>query len=575
MRILPESIRGRVAMLIVAISLPLLGVLLWGFISQVNRQRAEARHLALRIARSVASDIRDSNQRARALLLRMSQRPKVQQANSLDCDPLFSIVDFFPQYLNLVLYDVHGSVMCSASPAQNDAAYWTAAAPLVANAIRTYTPANDTVVVASLDRWVFVTLQPVVANGRTVGILSLAQYLDLTTEPYPRGTIITVSDMNRRILARSADGRRWMGKVGNPTPSTRTATQADEGRLETVGIDGIARQYGFKHVRTLPWRVFVGLPSSVAMAGSRNFLARGLILGAIVLALVTLLAVRITRTIERPLAALTTTVKRAAEPGFSEHVPIEGPREIQVVAQAFNGMITSRTATEKALVESTAQLEALSEKLLDVQEEERTRIAREIHDELGQLLTALNMDIGGLIASADLNVEQRLMAKRIRQALAETLSSVQRISTELRPAILDDFGLIAAMEQEAEKFEERTGIECDLSAPPEMAAMHSEVDAAIFRIVQEAMTNVARHSDGTRVEIRLRYRDDDLCVDIRDNGRGIPDHAIHDRHSIGLIGMRERARRIGGTLEVEGVPGHGTIVSLRVPIPPVAAQAHA
>src|SRR5436190_2178561 len=123
MRILPQSIRARVVMLIVAISLPLIGVLLWGFIAEVNRQHAEAQDLALRIARSVASDIRDSNSRAGALLTRMARRSKIQRADPGDCDSLFSITEFFPQYPNLVLYDLNSTILCSATPTPEDVPY--------------------------------------------------------------------------------------------------------------------------------------------------------------------------------------------------------------------------------------------------------------------------------------------------------------------------------------------------------------------------------------------------------------------------------------------------------------------
>jgi signal transduction histidine kinase len=353
------------------------------------------------------------------------------------------------------------------------------------------------------------------------------------------------------------------------------ATTAMEGRLESVGIDNVERQYGFRRLRSHPWRVFVGIPTSAVMAGVRRFLTRGFIVGGIMLGLVGLLAFQIIRTIERPLAVLARTVKHVTQPGTTEQVPIDGPREIQELGTAFNDMVATRTAAEAALLESTGQLEALSRKLLEVQEEERSRIAREIHDELGQLLTALNMDIGGLLGSVELSPEQRTMGKRIRQALAETLSSVQRISAELRPAILDDFGLLAAVELEMEKFEQRTGVECRLSTVAPLDPLGTEVEAAIFRIVQEAMTNIARHSNASRLEITVRIDKGTLIVAVRDDGRGISEAAIQDRASIGLIGMRERARSIGGTLEVSRLAEHGTRVVLTLPVPRDAAVAHA
>jgi signal transduction histidine kinase len=569
MRLLPESIRGRVVMLAVAIGLPLIGVLVWGFAEEVNRQQVEARDLALRISRTIARDIEESNARAHILLEKIARRQRLKSPSAEDCEAMFAIVDVFSQYPDLVLFDADARVVCSAQVAAADVPYTTAAETVIVRAVQANAIGDDKpLMIYALDRWIYVVFQPVIRNGTRTGVLALMQYVDLSTDAYPAGTVITIADKDRRIVARSAEAEKYIGKVGtnlNPTP-----WELDESRREAPGIDGVLRQYGMKRVRAVPWRVSVGLPSSAVMAGVRSFLIRGAIVGAIILTLVTIFAVRLTRTIEQPLAILARTVKRAAAPGTSEQVLIEGPREVQVVAEAFNETIRTRAEAEAALVQSTLRLEALSEKLLEVQEEERSRIAREIHDELGQLLTALNMDIGGLLASATLSVEHRAMAKRIRQALGETLSSVQRISAELRPAALDDFGLVAAIELELDKFEQRTGIECDLSVPATFASLGSDVDAAIFRIVQEAMTNVARHSHATRVEVRLRLREDELLVEIRDDGRGISDSAMQDRGSIGLIGMRERARRIGARLDIEGIAGHGTIVSLRLPVPHAA-----
>ena len=567
MHILPESIRGRVIFLTLAVALPLIGVLAWGFVEEANRQHGDAQDQALRIARVIANDIDESHARARTLLERMAQRAAIQTPRPDNCDSLFAIVDFFPQYPNLMLYDPNGRVVCQANPPRVDAVYSNASEEAISRVVRTRTAKRDEpVVVAANDRWVLVTFEPVSFSGRQTGVLALLQYLDLNVDPYPPATVISVSNEQRRILARSRDPEKWVGKIGRPTAAMVAATTATEGRIQSVGIDNVERQYGFRQLRTLPWRVFVGIPTAAAMAGVRRFLIHGFVIGGIMLALVAILATQIIRTIERPLAVLARTVKLVAQPGTTDQVPIDGPREIQELGAAFNEMVTTRSAAEAALFQSTEQLEGLSRKLLGIQEDERSRIAREIHDELGQLLTALNMDIGGLLASVQLTEEQRAMGKRIRQALAETLSSVQRISAELRPAILDDFGLVAAIELELEKFEQRTGVECRLSTVGPLEPLGSDVEGAIFRIVQEAMTNVARHSNASRLEVTVRTDKGKLVVAIRDDGRGITESAINARGSIGLIGMRERARSIGGTLEVSRLAEHGTRVALTLPV---------
>jgi signal transduction histidine kinase len=200
-----------------------------------------------------------------------------------------------------------------------------------------------------------------------------------------------------------------------------------------------------------------------------------------------------------------------------------------------------------------------------VQEAERSRIARELHDDLGQSLTALKMDIIGLLAKTEQQYGRSPIANRILRTLDSMVTSVQRISSELRPSILDDLGLVPALESEASMFEDRTGIECELSLPPD-ARIEAHCATAIYRIVQEALTNVARHSNASRVEIRLRERTDELLLEIRDDGRGVTIGEVGDSRSLGLLGIRERADLVGGTVHFEGVSGRGTIVSVRIPV---------
>ena len=208
----------------------------------------------------------------------------------------------------------------------------------------------------------------------------------------------------------------------------------------------------------------------------------------------------------------------------------------------------------------------LSKRLLEVQEEERTRIAREIHDDLGQRLTALKIDVGGLIQAMPAQAELEPVIGRIRGALDDIVKATHRLAAELRPPALDDFGFLAALESDIRAFEERTGIECELSLPSGPLPMASDVETAAYRIVQEAMTNVARHANATRIEIRMRTRGNEMLVDVRDDGRGITADDLRRRAGLGLVGMRERARQIGATVDVEGVDGKGTIVSLRIPL---------
>ena len=558
-----QTIRARLVALVLAVALPLFGVLVWVFWAEIARVHNSARDLALRIAISIASDVRDANQRPRSLLQQMAQRPKIQHAVRGDCDSYFGIVDFYPQYLNLLQFDPAGNLVCSSTPAAADARYSSIADPLIKARVRQTHGRNiDTMVIPAKGKWILVLFQPL-GNGQ----LALEEYLDLDVRPYPTGTVVTVVDGHGKVIARSPEIANWLGRDVRNNLGT-ISQHGHQGSAEARGIDGVPRQYGYTHINHSDWILYVGIPAGIARSQVRSLVIRGISAGIIICFVVLLFALQLATTINRPLHALARTAQRVAVEGYSGNVPADGPREVAVVGQAFNRMIASRSDAERALVDSRAQLEALSKKLLEVSEEERSRIAREIHDELGQLLTALNMDIGGLLRSAEpLKPEQKMMALRIRHALSETLSSVQRIASELRPAALDDFGLIAAVESEVRTFEERTGIECELSLPEDdTLSLGPDVDAAIYRIVQEAMTNVARHSDASRLEIRVRQQPDETLVEIRDDGKGIPASKLSDRNSLGVAGMRERARRIGATLEVEGIVGHGTIVSVRIPV---------
>lgn len=224
-------------------------------------------------------------------------------------------------------------------------------------------------------------------------------------------------------------------------------------------------------------------------------------------------------------------------------------------------LLVARARAEGRMHDGEKKMKALSDRMLVVREEERAHIARELHDDLGQSLTALKMDVIGLLEQRQ---DRSPIADRILRTLDHTVTSVQRISSELRPGLIDALGLVAAVQSEARLFEERTGIECELSLPHDPPVGGRDA-TAIYRIVQEALTNVARHSNASRVEIRLRESAEELLLEIRDDGRGMTAEEQTGRTSFGLIGMRERADLLGGALELEGMPGRGTLVSVRIP----------
>jgi signal transduction histidine kinase len=215
---------------------------------------------------------------------------------------------------------------------------------------------------------------------------------------------------------------------------------------------------------------------------------------------------------------------------------------------------------------SLAQLRALAARVQTVREDERTRAAREIHDGLGQSLTAIKLEFKALLR--DLKADEGPVSQRsqsILQLLDETFQSIRRIATELRPGILDDLGLAAAVEWVAKEFEARTGTKVQVSLPGDNIAMDGERATALFRILQETLTNVARHANATHVSVRLSEENGILTLEVDDNGRGIAAEQLSASNSLGILGMRERALLLGGEFIINGAPGFGTTVKVRIP----------
>ncbi|HEX6640889.1 MAG TPA: ATP-binding protein, partial [Thermoanaerobaculia bacterium] len=229
--------------------------------------------------------------------------------------------------------------------------------------------------------------------------------------------------------------------------------------------------------------------------------------------------------------------------------------------------ITERRQAEIALADSREQLRRLSSALNHLQEAERRRIAREVHDELGQRLTSLRLDLdllrnewrGGALEEANARIATMF------DLIDETLGTVRRVATALRPAVLDDFGFRAALEQELASLRKRTGITTTWSFHPDDLAVDADRATALYRIVQEALTNIARHAGATSVEVHIEATTDDLCAEIVDDGRGITAEEIDSETTLGLLGMRERANALGGSAIIEGTPGRGTRVFVKIP----------
>jgi PAS domain S-box-containing protein len=234
--------------------------------------------------------------------------------------------------------------------------------------------------------------------------------------------------------------------------------------------------------------------------------------------------------------------------------------------------VTARQQAEKELANSHEQLRALTGYWQNAFESERTRIARQLHDEFGQSLTALKMDLTWLTKRIPRNDEKVERLRGMNALVDDNIVLMRQIATDLRPNLLDDLGLNAALEWQTEEYSRRSDLAIDLDMPKGDLALPPAVNTALFRIYQEAVTNVTRHAQATHVNASLQLTGQTLILTVQDNGNGISDGELKAPFSLGLLGMRERAAQCGGELTICGVKGKGTTLTVRIPLPPSAVN---
>jgi signal transduction histidine kinase len=235
--------------------------------------------------------------------------------------------------------------------------------------------------------------------------------------------------------------------------------------------------------------------------------------------------------------------------------------------------VTERIRQEEALRQSRDDIRGLGLAAQNLREREKTRVARELHDELGQALTALKIDAGWMKSHVPPDAAALQEKLAAMQALLDgTVAATRRISSDLRPLILDDLGLAAAADWLVKNFTARTGIPCELALGPGFEDIPDPHATTLFRTLQESLTNIAKHAEARQVEVTLSREDGDVALLVRDDGRGFSPGAPRKPASYGLLGLRERAALLGGEVAIESAPGRGTIVEMRLPEPEGGAR---
>jgi len=409
-------------------------------------------------------------------------------------------------------------------------------------------------------------------NGQSKGYI--VQWRLVKASPQTIEQFAQLIGAKARVYFGNTDGKFWTDLMG--TVKAPGSTNVDAQGIKQYEREG--RNAVIAKERTVPgtqWVLLLEFPVSEILSASNQFLYWLIISGLAILIIGIVITRIMSSNITRPLNRLTAAVSAASPENYSFRLREDRTDEIGVLTHAFNEMLGQVKNAHDVLQRKMSEAEQMSEELRelsahlqDIREEERKHIAREIHDELGQLLTAFKMDISILKKRLG-NENLPLVAEQVTDmtnGVDEAIKFVRRLASELRPAILDDLGLVAALEWYTEEFNHRYSIEVDFRVDRQEYMLPAPVVNNLFRIYQESLTNVARHAKATKVVAELRLIEGFICLSLKDNGVGFSG-GKNGKKTLGLTGMKERALMIGGRLDIESLPGEGVGVNVSIPLP--------
>jgi signal transduction histidine kinase len=574
------SLRGRLILLVCLVTVPAILFILFVAATErraaLDRMETEARHLGGLASREHAHELNGG----RNLLRRLG--------GTLACaghaSPMPACHDYFPlllsgfsQFANLGVADPGGEVVCSAAPLQAPATLKGNSA--FERALRSGEVEAGTYAVGFVGRPVLHLAHALRdERGAPCAVTFVAVelgWLDRLAEQanLPADYSLIIADREGHVLARSGAGAPAEER-SRPDPAVARAIERPRGAVLEIGDPATRRYFVATPMEGIPG-VFVlaGLPHERVQATANRVFYRTL-LG---LALVALFAVGSSLfaaeiSVLRVLRALTRAVRRFGAGDLSARPPLPaGHGELRELSLSFSGMADALSARQREAREARDRLRALSHRLQAVRDEEAGRIARELHDELGQILTGLKMELSRARRVCQLGDAQEALSQ-MSDRIDQAIDSVRRISSELRPPVLDRLGLAAAIDWLARDCEVKAGFPVLLDVHGLAEPIDPRVSTAVFRIVQEALTNVVRHADATEVSVDVTGDERALVVTIHDDGKGIDEAAIEGPEALGILGMRERVGLLGGSLVIHGERGAGTTILVEVPRRPPRAE---
>jgi signal transduction histidine kinase len=583
-----KSLRIRLLLLVLVAVIPALGAIAYTASEQKKIAVAEIQRNVLRLVEFSTHEEEQVLQGTRQILIVLANYARKADKNPSDCNAFCAdILKQFKRYANIGVVKPSGDVFCSAIPLQEptnaaDRSWFQRAVASGDFAFGDYQVGRITgkpvLVLAYPFR--FAAGEPAAVVFAALDLEWLNRYILKVESQLPDGFTITQIDANGVVMARRPDAEDWLGRFMFEQSFLREILSQSTGVIEAPGDHKLPFIYAFAQLHSSlikqPLYMVLGIPRRSAFADANRILRRNLTLLGIV-ALVAILAAWYGGDlfIMRQVKAMAKASRRLAAGEMSARTGLKyGDGELGQLAKNFDEMAIAleqrqaeRELAEMELKRSQELFRNLSTHLQVVREEERTRIARKIHDDMGQALTALKIDLTWL--NKKLTDDQPLIREKLQSMVTlinETIETVHNLSEDLRPGILDDFGLSAAIEWQAEEFQKRTGIECRINLASDESNLSKEKSTNLFRIVQESLTNVIRHANATKVEINLSEKDGILLLEVADNGKGITKAAVTNPKSFGLIGIKERVHSLGGEVDISGTPNAGTRLKVKMPI---------
>ena len=579
-----RSLRGRLVLLACLSTFPAFLFVLFVATqergAELRRAESETRYVASLASREHAHQVAG----AERLLERLGSQGAPEHGREALDQMLPALLSGFPQFANLGILAPDGSLAYSVVPASSPVSMKDN--PAFQGALR-----SESVVVGRYQMGQIVHRQILIMaralrkrDGTLTGVLFGAldlQWLDelALQAKLPPDYVLFIVDRGGRVLARSQSSANPIAVEGEQLPSFNRMVQNSHGLTRETGRDGISRLFTASPLEGSPdLYVAVGLPEArVISMANRAFIRAMIALAALTLLTVASSIAAADLSILRDLRLLARATRHFGDGDLKARAPVPLPGgEIQDLALAFNSMASALERRDREATQVQEGLRALSHRVEAAREEEGARISRELHDQLGQELTSLKLELAHLkrklkgAPSSTGPEEIETALDTIGFQIDACVDSVRHISAQLRPSILDRLGLCAALEWLTRETERRTGIPGTFEGSETSSPIHPTVTTALFRITQEALTNVARHAQAGHVRVGLKEEGGHLAVCIEDDGKGFDPAALGD--SLGLLGMRERARLAGGTLEIASGPS-GTTVSARVPrTPPVTPE---